>query len=78
MSLHVGHLAFFSLAADLSAVHIKMFTTIKICKIKVFDIFKETSIGSHVRKKMLQCVYKSKFNSRKSKGRILPHHSKIG
>ena len=51
MSLHVGHLAFFSLAADLSAVHIKMFTTIKICKIKVFDIFKETSISSHVRKK---------------------------
>ena len=44
MSVQVGHFAFFSLAADLSPLHNKMFTTKTMCINKFLDIFKEISI----------------------------------
>lgn len=51
MFLYVGYLVFFFLVVDLSVVYIKIFIIIKICKIKVFDIFKEIFISLYVRKK---------------------------
>ena len=48
MSEHVGHLAFFSLAADLRPLQIKMFATKTICTIQFFDIFNEISRKIHV------------------------------
>ena len=54
MSVHVGHLAFFSLAADRRPLQNKMFATKTSCTIQFFDIFDEISMGNRPRE-LLYC-----------------------
>ena len=81
MSLHVGHLAFFSLAADLRPLQNIMFATKTSRTIQFFDIFNEISIRNRPREmlyyKRATISAASNFAQKNCKTRHLAHRSII-
>ena len=74
MSVHVGHLAFFSLAADLRPLQNKMFATKTSCTIQFFDIFNEMSIRNRPRE-LLYCKARNSLAQKNCRTRHLAHRS---